>query len=47
MCPEITNLTCYLGDYNQLLRVLIAGASAGIALGAMVGIIVYIIKAKL
>jgi hypothetical protein len=46
MCPEITNLTCYVGDYNQLLLVLIAGASIGIVLGAVVGIIVYVIKAK-
>jgi hypothetical protein len=47
MCPEITNLTCYVGDYNQLLNLFAAAISIGAVLGATVGIIAYIIKQKL
>ncbi len=47
MCPEITNLTCYVGDYNLLLHLFAGAVSIGASLGAVVGIIVYVIKSRI
>jgi len=47
MCPTIQNLTCYIGDYNQLLQLFAAAIGIGIVLGAVVGIIVSVIKPRI
>jgi hypothetical protein len=39
MCPEITDLTCYVGDYNNILNVLQYAVVVGFILGFMVAII--------
>lgn len=47
MCPDISGLTCYVGNYNLLLQGMAAVVSLGAVFGAMVGIIVYVIKQRL
>jgi hypothetical protein len=39
MCPLIPDLTCYVGDYNNILNVIQYAVVAGFILGFMVGII--------
>jgi uncharacterized protein YebE (UPF0316 family) len=39
MCPEIIGLTCYVGDYNNILNVLMYAVFSGFMLGIMVAIV--------
>jgi len=44
MCPDIQNLTCYVGDYVRLYTLLSVSGAFGLGLGMMVGIISKVLK---
>jgi hypothetical protein len=39
MCPIIPDLTCYVGDYTNIINVLASAVTAGFLLGTMVAVI--------